>query len=232
LAAWVDGNSVIQPASRPAPPRRGASSYAPSGWPATIGGIGAGYNVYSNAGAGPINYASPLATVPTGTTSFVVPSTLTPGTWKFAVRAFNPNGEDKNLTAAVTIVIDANGKDVTNRPAAPLGLRAFPAKAGALRVEWHYPRTSGPKAPAGFHVYCTAGPTLSYAAPAATVAYAAGLFGMFGVNLTGLVAGTAYAIGVRAYNATGEEPNTVAVAATADATGPAAVDSLVSVAVV
>ena len=86
--------------------------------------------------------------------------------------------------------------------------------------------------PTGFNVYCTAGDAVSYAAPSAVVAFSTGIRNAFVVNLPGLADGTAYAIGVRAYNATAEEPNTVAVSATADATGPAAVDVLTAAAIV
>ena len=44
--------------------------------------------------------------------------------------------------------------------------------------------------------------------------------------------GVTYVIGVRAYNATAEEPNTMTVTVTADATGPEPVDSLTAVAAV
>jgi hypothetical protein len=55
----------------------------------------------------------------------------------------------------VTVVLDAAGRDVTNRPAAPMGLRAIPLAGGRLKVEWACLPVVGPKQPTGFHVYCT-----------------------------------------------------------------------------
>lgn len=83
------------------------------------------YHIYGNSGSGPINYSVPLAT----TSSLTWTSgELTPGTWKFAVRAFDPATglEEQNLDAAATITLDAGGNDISNRPAPPNALRAFP----------------------------------------------------------------------------------------------------------
>lgn len=193
------------------------------------------YHVYANTGAGdPINYAAPVATV-TSATTWSPPSDLTPGTWSYGVRAYDTvsGDEEQNLDASVTIVIDVDGRDVTDRPAPPTGTRAMPIAGGSIRVEWYYPpSTSGPTTPTGFNLYCTAGATVSYAAPAVVLPYSQGLFGTFQCDIAGLVSGQSYSIGVRAYNAVAEEPNTYAVAATADSAGPLAVDSLVGAAIV
>jgi hypothetical protein len=193
-----------------------------------------GYNIYSNTGAGdPINYGSPVATVsPLSTTTWTSSSLASPGDWKFGVRAFNTSGEEQNLDCAVEIILDASGNDITNQPAPPLGLRAFALAAAAIRVEWFYPRTVGAKAPAGFHVYIGTGGAPSYASPVATVSATSVIAGAFVANLTGLSDGTAYSVGVRAFNATAEETNTTAVTVTADATGPNPVQSLTATAMV
>ncbi|HKI18931.1 MAG TPA: hypothetical protein VKA15_13680, partial [Isosphaeraceae bacterium] len=93
------------------------------------------YHVYENTGLGdPINYASPLATV-TGLT-WTSGALSYPGTWQFGVRAFwrGSGLEEQDLEAAVTIILDANGHDITSRPVAPMGLRAFATVGGAVRV--------------------------------------------------------------------------------------------------
>jgi hypothetical protein len=228
------GTSVVWPVGRrgiSAAPRRGSVAYGPAaGGLAVLGGALA-YHVYANTGAGdPINYAAPIATV-SGTTwtSGTLAST---GTWSFGVRAFDGYGEEQNLDCAVTIVLDANGNDITNRPMPPVGLRGFATPNASIRVEWSYPPTCGPRAPTGFHVYCTAGTSVNYANPAATVPFNTGIFNSFVANLSSLSDGTSYSIGVRAYNASGEETNSGTVVVTADATGPAAVDSLTAVAIV
>jgi hypothetical protein len=197
---------------------------APSGVPS--GGF-TKYHVYSNGGSGPINYATPVATV-TGL-SWTSSALAYPADWWFGVRAFNACGEEQNLDCAVELILDAAGHDITNRPPAPTGLRAFALAGGTIRVEWSYPTVRGPKTPTGFHVYIGIGAP-NYATPAATVLFSIGIAGSFVSNLTSLTDETTYTIGVRAFNAVAEEPNTVTVSATAEAVGPAAVDALVGVA--
>ena len=189
------------------------------------------YHVYANTGAGdPIDYSSVVDT--TATLTYLTSALSYPGTWSFGVRAFDTvsNLEEQNLDCAVTIVLDALGNDITNRPAPPSGLRAFALAAGSIRVEWYYPPTSGAKAPSGFHVYTGTAGTPSYIMAVATVSFSTGIANSFVANMTGLVDGMTYTIGVRAYNATAEEPNTTAVTVTAIATGPEPVDRLTGIA--
>ena len=219
------------------------------------------YHVYANIeSSDPIDYESPVATV--SATTWMSGTLTAPGTWRFGVRAFNRSGEEQNLDCSATIILDAYGNDITNRPAPPTGLRAFATAGGGIRVEWWYPSVNGTKAPTGFHVYTghvsvpeavssyssvavpnqsipnagnsTTVPVVTpdYAYPAATMLYSAAFFNTFQANLSGLTDRTKYTIGVRAYNAFGEEQNTTVVTVTADATGPAAVDSLVAIAIV
>jgi hypothetical protein len=188
------------------------------------------FHVYSNTGAGdPIDYASVVDT--TATLSCTTSALSCPGTWSFGVRAFDTVSglEEQNLDCAVTIVLDATGNDITNRPAPPSGLRAFALAGGSVRAEWFYPPPSGPRTPTGFHIYTGVGP-LSYATPTTTVLYSQGIANSHVANMAGFTDGTTYTIGVRAYNATAEEMNTNAVTVTAIATGPAQVDGLVGVA--
>jgi hypothetical protein len=231
----LGGRSVLKPTGRPSSRRNrrpGRVSYPPPGALAAPGGDGTpAYHVYGNSGAGdPINYASPLATVVgTAWTSQALAAT---GTWSFGVRAFDANGEEQNLDCQVAIVLDAYSNDITNRPAAPIGLRAFATAGGSIRAEWFYPPAGGPKAPTRFHVYVGTGGTPDYSAPAATVPFNTGIFNTFVANLPSLVEGTTYSIGVRACNARGEEANTTSVSVLADATGPATVDGLTATAIV
>ncbi len=185
------------------------------------------YHVYSNAGSGPINYLTPIATV-TGLT-WTSPPLAYPDDWWFGVRAFNSFGEEQNLDCVVELILDSLGHDITNRPLPPTGLRAFARPAGAVRVEWAYPPTRGAKAPTGFHVYIGLG-IPNYTAITATVLFTTGIVNTFVANLSGLADEVVYTIGVRAYNATAEEPNTTTVSVTAEAVGPDAVDNLVGVA--
>lgn len=192
-----------------------------------------GYHVYANTGIGdPVDYDVPVATVlGFDNTTWISQPLASPGTWSFAVRAFNAAGDELNLDCSVTIILDATGRDITDIPAAPIGLRAFATAGGGITVEWGYPPVSGPKNPTGFHIYIGTGPTPDYGSPAATVLAKAGLFGTFQGRLAGLSDGTTYSIGVRAFNHIGEESNTTIVSVTADATGPSAVTGLIGVAI-
>jgi hypothetical protein len=190
------------------------------------------HHIYSNAGIGDaINYAAPIAT--TGLLSWTSSPLAFPGVWRFGVRAFDSVTllEEENLDCAITIILDASGNDITNRPKAPTALRAFARPGGTIRVEWAYNTINPVPVPTGFHVYKGTGGAPSYGSPAATVSFQAAIAGSFSVDLTGLSDGTVYTIGVRAYNGTAEEPNTVTVNCTADAAGPAAVSTLTATAV-
>ncbi len=190
------------------------------------------YHVYANRGVGdPINYATPVATVQ-GLTWTSSPLSYA-GDWKFAVRAFYyPNGlEEQNLDCAIEVILDANGNDITNRPAPPTGVRAIAVKGGNIKVEWSYPNpASAAKTPTGFHIYEGVG-SVNYSLPIATVSYGASIADVWTATITGLTSGTSYTFGVRAYNAVAEEPNTATVTCTSDASGPGPVQSLIAVAV-
>jgi len=224
-----------RPARDPQPRRRripGLAWIAPFAPPGTSTAPAVWYHVYANTGAGdPINYTTTVATVD-GLTWTSSPLSYA-GDWKFGVRAFYyPSGlEEQNLDCAVEITLDSGGTDITNRPAPPTGLRAIAVKGGNIKVEWSYPNpASTAKTPTGFHVYIGAG-SLSYTSPAAAVSYGSSIANVWTATLTGLTSGTTYTIGVRAYNATAEEPNTASVTCTSDASGPTAVQSLMAVAV-
>jgi hypothetical protein len=188
------------------------------------------YNIYINSGSGgPVDYSDPIGAVMT--TTWTTSGLAAPGTWSFGVRAADGNGEEENLDCAVTIVLDASGNDISARPAPPIGLRAFPLAGGAVRVEWYYTPVRE-SAPVGFNVYLGPGVTPNYATPTAVVAYGSGRFNTFVADLLGLTDGMAYSIGVRAFNASGEEANTTSAGVTADATGPLPVDLLIATAIV
>jgi hypothetical protein len=187
------------------------------------------YHVYANTGIGdPINYDSPIAA--TTATTFTTSPLSFPGTWSFAVRAFDVFGEEQNLDCALSIVLNTTGQDITNQPLPPTAIRAFALVGGDIRVEWFYPPTTGPRAPTGFHVYAGTGGVPNYATPVATVLFSAGFGSAFQVDVTGFIGGGVYTIGVRAFNATAEEQNTNTVVVTAIATGPTAVIGLTAAA--
>lgn len=194
----------------------------------------AGYFAYSDTGIGdPINYGSPIATIPgLNNTTYTTSPLFVPGIWKFGVRTYNEFGIEQNIDAQVTIILDASGNDITNLPNPPTNLKVFATAGGSIRVEWWFPLASGPKAPAGFHVYISPAPTLSYASPVGTVSYASGIQNTFRFNSSGYSDGVTYVVGVRAFNAVSEEKNTSVVSVVAESVGPTAVVGLTATAVV
>lgn len=189
------------------------------------------YRVYGDDGdgtGGPINYATPVATV--SALTFTTGPLAFPGVYSFLVRAFDTvtGLEDQNGDARVTVRLDATGKDISLLPNAPAGLTATPLAAGGAKVSWIYgPAGQGSK-PTGFHVYVGIG-TPNYATPAATVAFHGGAPSTpYFAKLTGLTGGTTYAVGVRTYNASGEETNVSTASITAVTAGPSPVVSLTS----
>jgi hypothetical protein len=191
------------------------------------------YHVYANTGVGdPINYGSAIAT--TGLLDWTSGTLTFPGTWRFGVRAFDPvtGYEEENLDCSITLILDAAGRDITNRPLPSTGIRAFATAGGGIRVEWGYNTINPSPIPTGFHVYIGTGGSPNYASVAVTVLFAASVAGTFVANLAGLSNSTTYTVGVRAYNATAEEPNTNTVNVTASSVGPTAVVSLTATAIV
>lgn len=200
---------------------------------AAVGLVTEGYHIYMSPGVNqPIDYTTVVSTVlGFENTTWTSGPLAVPGTWGFGVRAYDDAGEEQNLSASVFVTFDAAGHDISNMPPAPVGLRAFATKGAGIRVEWAPGATSiAAKRPTGFHVYLTAGSTLSYATPAATVAANTSIQGAFHANLTG-IDGVSYTVGVRAYNSSGEEQNTVTRSVTADGSGPLPISSLASVAI-
>lgn len=201
--------------------------YGEEAWRSHVVFTSSGYLIYENDGhGGPINYAAPVHEIDDFDTTTWTTPTLAAGTWSFAVRAFNPNGEEQNIDVAVTFVIDASGHDITDIPDPPVALAAVAIGGGKIRVEWAYPTGLKASFPTGFHVYQGTG-AVSYSSPVATVSAAwTGLMGRYSATITGLTHGTTYRFGVRAYNASGEESNTATVSAVARSIGPNAPVSL------
>ena len=186
------------------------------------------YHVYANAGdGGPIDYSTPVATV--DGLEWATPVLDAPGQHRFGVRAFGSISglEEENVDAAVLIVLNDDGDDVTNRPAPPFGLRLRSESGGVVVAEWSHPGGVGANRPTGFHVY-TGDPEPSYAAPALTVS-AKAVFGAFSARLTGLTDGP-LAVAVRAFNATAEEDNDNFITVVVDGTPPDPVDGLTATA--
>jgi hypothetical protein len=208
---------------------------------ATLGAVGAGdrfagglqrveYAIFSNSGSGPISYVAPIAT--TAALTWTSGPLTFPDTWAFGVRAFFTLGglEETNLDCAVQITLSATGTDVTNVPPAPLAIRAFATAGGGIRVEWFAPPVYGANAPTGYHIYLGSGSSPNYGVVAAVVLYSTAIGSNLVANIAGLTGGVLYQVGVRAYNATGEEQNTNTVSVMPISVGPLPVQNLVGVA--
>ena len=188
------------------------------------------YLVYANAGGGdPIDYAHPLAMI--AAPGWTSPALSAPGHYKFGVRTrdLGTGLVEENLDAAIELVIDGAGRDCTAIPPAPLGLRFVPIAGGKARLEWSCPCQSAMRQPLGFNIYVGIDGPISYSVPYATVPWLPSRFDFFRAELGGLAGRGRCLVGVRAYNASGEELNTAAVAFTIDDAPPSQVDSLESV---
>jgi hypothetical protein len=211
-----------------------ASMGATEGGDSLVGfSSGLEYHVYSNTGIGdPINYSSIIAT--TGLLEWTSGPLTVPGTWRFGVRAFSPvtGLEEQNLDCSITLILDASGNDITNRPKPPTALRAFATAGGGIRVEWAYNTINPSPVPTGFNVYIGTGGTPSYGSPAATVPFAASIGATFVSNVGPLTSGITYTVGVRAFNGVAEDPNTTTVNVVPVSAGPTAVVDLTGGAIV
>lgn len=187
------------------------------------------YRVYVNDGAGgPIDYSSSVAEV--STLAYTTGTLSGPATWSYGVRVYDANVdiEELNIDAVVTVILDAAGHDITNIPAPPLTLTGYAGASGSAVLSWHYQRSVNPMQwPTEFRVYRGVG-SVSYSSPVATVPYHG--LEITTTTITGLTGGTAYLFGVRAANATGEEPNTTTISVVAETAGPTPVINLSAVA--
>lgn len=183
------------------------------------------YRIYANTGAGDaVDYSAAVDT--TSALTWTSPPLAPSSDWTFAVRAYDTISllEDRNTDARARVLVGASGEDLTGLPNAPIHLAVRATAGGTAEVEWSYNAAGQGEAPTGFHVYAGT-PAVSYAVPAATVAYVDART-TYRATLTGLVDAIVYEIAVRALNLSGEESNAATVTVTASTTGPDPVDDL------
>lgn len=184
------------------------------------------YHVYANNGAGgPIDWATIVATVSglTWTSGTLALSSDT----TYGIRAYDTVAalEEQSIDATARILLDGSGADITNRPLPVANLTASVKVNGSIALDWVWFGPTNPTPLTGFKVYGGT-PTISYSSPLATIPYSAGR-NTFRTTLAGLTDGSSYQIGVRAYNATGDDGSLSVVTIVADATGPVIVDNFV-----
>lgn len=138
--------------------------------------------------------------------------------------------EESNIDAVVRVSLNGSGVDITGMPDALLALSAHASGVGRIIMDWHHVLLDASRKPTGFHVYQGTGGTPSYVTPVATVPYGNGL-NFYTASVAGLTGDTAYTFGVRAYNATGEESNTITASATASTSATATITGLVGSAI-
>lgn len=181
------------------------------------------YRVYSNDNrGGPVILGAPPAT--TSSLTWTSPNLPAPSDTTFLVRTFDTASglEDPNTDARVRIILDQEGNDISGYPRAPIGLTVRPLAGGAARVTWTGQAFAGAT---GFSVYVwEASGAPDYAAEVVSVAASPdNPARRYSATITGLAGGTAYRVGVRAFNGAGEERNTITVGVTGRTAGPAAI---------
>lgn len=183
------------------------------------------YRIFAgNTAGGPIDYSTVVATVSGLTwTGTALPA---PSQTRYGVRAYDTVAalDDGNTDAAVLILINGAGADVTNQPKAPQAATATPAAGGTVNLTWLYPYTDAATRPTGFHVYQGPFPGALGGSPVLTVPFGVGpLSGsggpsrLFRGQVTGLTGGSSYQWGIAAYNAAGDGPQTIVTATAATA---------------
>lgn len=185
------------------------------------------WDIFTNDGAGgPINYATPIATVssPTFTTSALPLNSDN----RFAVRARDSANalSELNVDAIVRIIVDGAGADVSALPPAPFGLTARAKSGGTAEVSFQIDPYDRVK-PTQFSIYLTpfASGSPSWSTPAATISAISGRR-YYRSTLTGLSDGASYWIGVRSSNGSIQEKNTTTIDIVGSSIGPASIDNL------
>ena len=188
---------------------------------------------------GAIDYSHAITTVPAATVgsvlSFEGKALDSPSDNLFAVRAFDDVSgvEEANTDARVRVVIDADGRDVSNRPNAVVGLAARWTIGDACLASWSYDPSGQGGPPARFIVTSacagiTAIPDL-LSFPTRQVDFVSGLAG-YGCRLDGLTTASAWTIEVYAVGASDAINGPTASASLSKQSGAlAAVDGLVAI---
>jgi hypothetical protein len=165
------------------------------------------YHVYANNGnAGPVDFSNPVFITPG--LSYTPPPLATPSDTTWVVHTYDPvtQLEDNAPDTVVRLILNDAAQDTTTLPNAPRALTATPKPGGTALVSWSYFRNKNTAQASGFNVYVGPWPTPNYLNPAAVVPASVNL-NLYSGTIGGLVDTRLYAVGVRSYNANGEEGN-------------------------
>ena len=187
-----------------------------------VGIIGAGYRVYSNSGLGPVDYASPLATLSSNARHWGRTGLSYPADWRFVVRTFNSTGSELNLDRAASVSLDEDGQAEPLRPNRPMSLSAKAAEGGKVELSFAHDNTDEAATTTHFHVYHDdASGTVDYETVVAEITRAQGGLVHHVYLSTALSPGETYRFAVRAVGADDvEDDGTQYVEVTTDATAP------------
>ena len=187
-----------------------------------VGVVGAGYRIYSNHGAGVVDFATSEGRVSTNARHWAKAGLSYPGTWRFVVRAYNAAASELNVDREASVGIEADGGEEPVRPASPMGLEAQAGPGGTVKLSFSYEEEDGEPEATHFHVYHDNGTgVIDEGTVVAEIARTGGMLTHY-VHQTGaLVGGKTYRFRVKAVTAAGAESETSEfVAVTADAAGP------------
>ena len=116
-----------------------------------------GYRIYSNGGAGSVNWIAPVASRNQFASSWTSPALGGGATHRFGVRAYNEFGEEKNINATADVTLLGSGLVSPARPNRPTDLAARPAEGGNIAISFSYDSTGEAAACSHFHVYADDG---------------------------------------------------------------------------
>jgi len=185
---------------------------------------------------GQIDYGTPLAVKPPGTTEITIDDLDLPvdTIWHFVARnvADCDCGQESNDSPVCVVAIDASGDAMLAAPNAPLSLTAIGLAGGKVKLRWVYSAIGQAVPPTEFNVYIDSGSGFDFESPDDTVdAYPAMSRSAGSDELTwtseALSHGQLYRFCVRSSNKdAGESQNTNYVSIVADDQGPTAVTNV------
>jgi hypothetical protein len=171
------------------------------------------YNIYGNDGkGGAVDYTNPVAQTPG--LQFDLGPLATPADFSFAVRACDlaTQIEDANTDARVRVLLDDDGRDVTDRPDPPHSVCVRAAANGGCRLSWAHRQSVNRGIPTGFEVYIDHDEPGAVTTLVAAMPFTPGQVG-YRCTLPGPYPYRAYSVSVRSLSEAGLEARSLTVTA-------------------